>query len=255
MDCYEEIYKSICRICLKYDNNKNMVSLINDNSENIVNNYGKAVLTFTNITIRKQDYLPTFMCAKCLYLLKQAIYFKLLCESSETHLKKLAESVKKEKLKEHIVEYTMFRYYFPNECFKENKKRKIKKRCRSRKCDINNKVNENIDSTNITTENDYNETESLTDDLTEDYKILDKMESLIDTSAYKSLESENLIKVAIKSKHKTRNHLILKNRLDYKKEVEKTSLVCNICKKVLRNQLTYKHHMQRHNGCRYCINF
>ncbi|CAH0715101.1 unnamed protein product, partial [Brenthis ino] len=258
MNSYEEIYKSICRICLKYDNNKNMVSLIDNNDKNGVSCHGKAVINFANISIKKQDCFPTAMCVKCLNLLKQAIYFKLLCESSDTCLKNLSKNVEKEKLKERVVEYTMLKYYFPKECFVQNEEElaKIKpselEKCRDLKLlDINTVKEKDECSNAIIVLDNYFETESVKLNTSQDDDLLDRMESLIDTDAYKSINIENPVKIKNKLKRKLKNHISMKRRINCKKNVESVPLICNICNKELSNQHTYRHHMQRHNGCRY----
>ncbi|XP_050356551.1 zinc finger protein 334-like [Nymphalis io] len=260
MENYEETYNSICRICLNYGNKQNMVSLIDNKTNDGISCHGKAVLSFTNISIDKQDNLPSLMCKKCLYLLKQAIYFKLICESSDRCLRKFVNIVGDniERMKEKVVEYTMLRFYLPNEqLYSLNKTNKNNKR---KKCDLNSITNEIIDLS----ENKLNDETQIAGDCYDDQsdiekgkededEILDNMEKLFNTNMFTSQQK--------KTKPFKRKHLKIKRKLvkrqkmlAMQKAVEQRKnmkLICKVCNKVLANQHTYEHHMQRHNGCRY----
>nr|XP_026492040.1 zinc finger protein 836-like [Vanessa tameamea] len=259
MENYEEMYNSICRICLNYGNKQNMVSLIDNNTKDGISCHGKAVLSFTNISIKKQDSLPSVMCIKCLYLLKQAIYFKLVCESSDKCLRNFVSIVGDniEKMKEKVVEYTMLRFYLPNEQLYSSNK--IIKNKQTKNSDIISITNESgvmsekkLNDVAISADyfNDQSDIEPYKED--EDV-ILEDMEKLI---------NENVFTSSVK-KHKPfkRKHLKIKRKLVKRQkmlaiqkaiEQRKTiKLICKVCNKVLANQHTYEHHMQRHNGCRY----
>ncbi|XP_034826315.1 zinc finger protein Paris-like [Maniola hyperantus] len=262
MENYENIYNSICRLCLSYSNSKKMVSLIDKNSQDGLTAYAKAVSTFAHISFSKEDCFPSYMCLKCLYLLKKAIHFKLVAESSDNCLKKLKDSVGNdgENLKEKIIEFTMLKFYFPNECFKSEE-------TTSQCSDVNHvmgkdkKAKEYQSSNNsvddIFFDNPIPESVTEQDIAHKKDKILDEIESLIGSHTFKS-QSPITVQKQIHHlpfrKIKRLNRKLLKEQ--YKQEmgqrrIQKRNFVCNVCNRVLANKNTYDHHMQRHQGCRY----
>ncbi|XP_046972809.1 zinc finger protein 160-like [Vanessa cardui] len=259
MESYEEMYNSICRICLNYGNKQNMVSLIDNNTKDGISCYGKAVLSFTNISIKKQDSLPSVMCIKCLYLLKQAIYFKLICESSDKCLRNFVSIVGDniEKMKEKVVEYTMLRFYLPNEQFYSTNK--VIKNNQKKNSDVISVTNESIDKpdnklNDTAISADYfNDQSDIEPDKEDEDVILENMEKLINenvcTSSVKKLKPFKRKHLKIKRKLvKRQKMLAIQKAIEQRKTIK---LICKVCNKVLANQHTYEHHMQRHNGCRY----
>lgn len=262
MSSYHELFKSICRLCLEFKNSEKMISLIDNSMVDGLSSYAKAVLAFANIAIQKQDEYPTFMCLSCLGLLKTAIYFKLKCESSDNILNYIANNFSSDKhvLREKVVEYVMYKLYLPNELqINDNKV------CESKKLRRNVEVygdngettyHNDISDDNVfdTTSVHYSEKEFSTLD---GECILDKMESMFGQKHPVSTEepikpSVKRRKLRISRKHRDKQKkLLIKN----KKSISSGRLICTLCNKVLANQLTYEHHMQRHTGCRYVILF
>ncbi|VVC95402.1 unnamed protein product [Leptidea sinapis] len=112
MESPEDIYyKHICRLCLKYNKQDNMVPIFEDNS-NKLSCYGKSVLFFADIVLKKEDDFPSKMCKKCLILLKNCIRFKFSCESSNQQLESL-KNLGSGSFKQNVVEYTLFMSYCP----------------------------------------------------------------------------------------------------------------------------------------------
>ncbi|CAG9568545.1 unnamed protein product [Danaus chrysippus] len=228
-----------------------MVSLIDSKTEDGLSVYGKAVLNFAKISIDKQDCLPIAMCIKCLQLLKQAIFFKFMCESNDSCLNKLTSSGD---YKQKIVEYTMLRFYFPNENLN------TKKRVRKKEQQLQNPSEEARNEITLTCNKDRNDLKSDQDCLHSAQNesdcienVLNKMENLIDSNMCATAELGESLKRKLKRKkleNKTRRMLLIQQRVS-QKSTQVGSLVCGICNKVLANQHTYDHHMQRHNGCRY----
>ncbi|CAH2230320.1 jg2045 [Pararge aegeria aegeria] len=233
-----------------------MVSLIDDNSQDGLTPYAKAVSTFAQICISKQDGFPRNMCFRCLCLLKQAIQFKLVTESSNNCLKKLKNSVgsNSENLKENIIEYTMLKFYFPNESF--TKTRECIKEKKDSVNHIMEKDNEVLDiqfNSNTSPDDNIFDTPVLESDTEQNVSHLD----VKDTINFENLSGSNMLKSQTPSavqnvftrKNKITNRKLLLAR--QKKRRLKKNLVCNICNRVLANQFTHKYHMQKHYGYRY----
>ncbi|CAH2230319.1 jg2044 [Pararge aegeria aegeria] len=252
-----------------------MVSLIDENSPDGLTPYAKAVSTFAQINFTKQDCFPSNMCPKCLYLLKQAIQFKLVTESSDNCLKNLKVSVgdDSENLKENIIEFTMLKFYFPTEC------RKVTRECSKtkKKNEENSEVTQFIENNKNIVENQSTTNNSLDGDLFETHepeseteqnisenevKILDTLENLFSSN---DCETPNSVQVFKRKKTVAKKKCFKPQKLQYQLAIKQRSirrklpsgsrvkedLVCNVCDRVLANQLTYTHHMQRHTGCRY----
>ncbi|XP_037966681.2 zinc finger protein 37 isoform X1 [Plutella xylostella] len=105
MENREAAFNTICRICLSA-NKRDMVSLFQKNNAKVLSCYGIAVLTFAKVTIHPTDHLPTNMCQDCLFILKQAIRFKIKCEETHKTLTTIAKSQKKDKIKQEIVKHS-----------------------------------------------------------------------------------------------------------------------------------------------------
>ncbi|XP_023955077.2 zinc finger protein interacting with ribonucleoprotein K [Bicyclus anynana] len=257
MESYVNIYNSICRLCLRYNDCKKMISLIDGNSVSGLSPHAKAVLTFAKISISKEDCFPSNMCLECLYLLKQAIRFKLVTESSDNCLKNLKSSAcnDSENFKDNIVEYTMLKFYFPTESFTETGecftnmnalqeptvKQSSKKYKKHKKFQLSSSTSCMYDDVfdNYEPESD---TESTSRD---ENKVLNEFDNNID-SKIRLPTPTTVQKVFIRKKQgiKRRKLLTRENRLQ-------KDLLCNICNKILANQYTYKAHMQKHNGYRF----
>lgn len=256
MECSEETYKAICRICLNFGNSKSMVSLIDDKVRNGISYYGIAVQHFANISIDKHDNLPSVMCVKCLSLLKQAIRFKLMCESSDKSLKEMVNisGDDVEKMRGSVIEYAMFKFYFPQELkttlrhVKTNREKQNLIDSVKESNVTSEQVNDEVDSGNCFHIQSDTEKESQKED-----DLLNKMEKLIGKTSFNS--STQVTKM-FKRKHlQLKRKLLMRQKmLKIKKaneERKNKKFLCNICNKVLANQSTYEHHLQRHNGCRY----
>ncbi|OWR50857.1 hypothetical protein KGM_206570 [Danaus plexippus plexippus] len=251
METYDKIYKSICRLCLNYSVSEKMVPLIDSKNEDGLSVYGKAVLRFAKISIDKQDCLPIAMCIKCLQLLKQAIFFKFMCESNDSCLNKLIST---DDYKQKIVEYTMLRFYFPNENLN------TKKRVRKKEQQLKKPSEKTRNEVTLTCGKNNNDLKSVQDRLHSvqiesdcEENVLEKMENLIDSNVCDTIELRKPLKRKLRRKkleNKRRRMLLIQQRLS-QKNTQAGNLVCGICNKVLANQHTYDHHMQRHNGCRY----
>ncbi|XP_072946440.1 uncharacterized protein [Epargyreus clarus] len=248
METYEDIYKTICRLCLLRGDSNNMVPLIDSNSNDSLSAYGRAVKTFAHISIHKDDCFPKMMCANCLFVLKQAIHFKFKCESSETELKNVVKSASNlEVFKVRLIENIMFRQIFPEvssetrlDCSKRTKidKKKVK----------NIETSHSVPDNAINScDDDYNfdESEKPTKSEDENDNLLQTLENIVASNS-------TCIDSDYKRVKRKKRLSILKMRTK-KKKVRKQSqkLVCHICDKVLANQNTYHYHMQRHNGFRY----
>lgn len=264
MENYENIFNCICRVCLTISKSENMKSLIDDSDPSALSCFGKAIPTFAQVSYKKSDTLPRNVCQKCVYLLKQAIYFKLTCESSEKWLREVLEKDMKahtseQKIKENICQYIMYRHYFPEEYESDSKEywdsyffppktlsdlkereSKLSKTCRK------------IEKT------EHVKNESMSDDCDSDYgnnylsepaseKELSKPKSKIKKER-KSKERNGLMKNAVKFET---NKKQIKRNIRQPKPLRQRNIPCKICNKVLANRLTYDHHMQRHNICKY----
>lgn len=245
METYEELYKTICRVCLSYGNSENMVCLIDITCEDGLSCYGKAVKTFANISVDTKDSLPKNMCLNCLKILKHAIYFKLKCESSEKELLNLCKTQPKSEsnLQETIVNFLMFREFFPQESSISTSK------------EIDDRSSDFHDSF---FESDVIDNEQQTldkDSADEELDILEKMVANSSNIELKTNYKPRVKRKIYKSKQE-RKALVLQKlqqrKQQFKKRTEKPDkIICKICQKVLANQNTYKYHMQRHNGCKF----
>ncbi|XP_059044909.1 zinc finger protein 510-like [Achroia grisella] len=256
MENYENAYKDICRVCLLHKDGEKFVPLIDKTSADGLSCFGKAVLNFANISLKKDDILPSFMCQKCLLLLKHAIYFKLKCESSQKRLSVLTNKTvnsdfSDDNFKEIIVEYSMFNQYFSSEDTEEFSRSN---------CSGNSEENSVIDSypnindhCNSNDDNDFvNEEEDSGEDL------LDELDKLSDKfSSYNNVYYESHMKKKLFKRKKADQLHLARRRMQGRKRINKKipnlteKIVCKICDKILANQRTYDHHMQRHNGYKY----
>lgn len=261
MDSYENMYKTICRVCLTRNNNVRMFSLIDNSSDDGLSCYGKAITIVTDVLLQKDDKLPNMVCRKCIHLLKQTIYFKLKCESTDEELKRLInKSVNIDssdrKLEEIVCEYVMFNQYFPPKsttkpCRGDRKHKNTVSKSQLIPESDHKPYIEKVVDTEIDLEDRMYDFDDFTD---EDFKsnpkgqkdefsskvdyILETMQSLIQSDT-----KFNKIQHA-KSK--------MKRELRYRPvPVKERNLVCKICHKTLANRLTYDHHMQRHNNCKF----
>ncbi|KAM3955324.1 uncharacterized protein ACR2FA_010774 [Aphomia sociella] len=251
---YENAYNYICRVCLSYKDGEKFVPLIENTSDKRLTCYGKAVTSFANISIEKNDNLPSYMCQNCLLLLKHAIYFKLKCESSDKRLKQMSKKIVNnefhgENIKEIIVQYSMFTQYFSTESNGESSRNESSDKTEEKPGEIVTESNDDFDLHF----GDENSKDS-------DDEILDALEKMPDTfpilqNIYHKRPIKN--KLLKRSKMHINKLKLIKKRLQARKRIDKNriekseKLMCNICNRLLANQLTFDHHMQRHNGCRY----
>lgn len=265
MESYEDLYKTICRVCLSYGNKESMVCLIDKNSDDGLSCFGKAVLIFANVFIKSNDGFPQFMCQNCLKILKHAIYFKLKCESSSKRLSNLYKVHKKSgaNLKETVVDYLMFKLYFPHESATNSSSKHIERRPES--FTLENDYNSTSDSENIPVDTDSNIIIHKTTDYDSADEELNLLEKLVaKTSGIVSNSDDKLIRRKVIKRSKLQENQTSRKQSQSKKfyvgRKQKESLpekfVCKICQKELANQHTYNYHMQRHNGfkfiCEHC---
>lgn len=246
MDSYDEYYQRICRVCLSYRNNENMVCLTDVNSEDGLSFYGKAVEKFANVSIKISDDLPQSMCQNCLLMLKQAIHFKFKCESSDEDLAKLyRQHIEYDSnIREIVVDFCLFRDNFP-QAFSHNKSSsnsENKSQCTSEE------MVRNSDSNGE--ESSYENEDNLDDiDLNSADEILDQIEKHI-------LRNPKLAKDDYKLISKKKVHQNKTNTSQQKAQQSKQNTittktekhVCTVCQKELANPHTLRHHMQMHEG-------
>ncbi|XP_049881047.1 zinc finger protein 480-like [Pectinophora gossypiella] len=262
MEDYEEFYKTICRVCLSQGNSENMVDLTDTASDDGLSCYGKSVITFANIRL-KNDSLPNKMCQDCLFLLKQAIVFKKICEKSDEKLTKMVRKFDSSdvEFKEKVSQFVLFSQYFPDGFTLEtSKKNKVKLSLNK----TNEKPVKQVETNTVAEvefpnndfddflSNDYQEESNSieipeNDDLDVD-DILNRIEKIVEMKPeslnnYRKKYKQNKVKQKYKhSKQKTKQKV--------RQKVEK-DIQCKICNKVLANLYTYNSHMLRHTGCRY----
>lgn len=258
MDNYQDMYKTICRLCLSRNSTDKMVSLIDNSTDDGLSCFGKAITTLTNVLLRKNDKLPSMMCHKCYYLLKQTIYFKLRCESTDKQLKNLVniDETSYQNIEEIVCQYVMYNQYFPvksntkpstktvdpkNGVKRGNFPNKSEQNTIVQKVEIDiNMVGEQEDSDDYMDDQDNI---SNCNDKQDEYSneinnILDSIQDIINTESNFNLKQH--------TNHKIKRRLIYRAR-----PANERNLTCTICNKVLANRITYDHHMQRHNRCRY----
>lgn len=272
MNSYEDIYKTICRVCLSHSKCDNMVSLFDKNDSEGLSCYGKSVITFANVFLKFEDNLPQLMCKNCVLLLKQAIRFKFKCENSDAKLKRLMKIKRSTKQNYHeiLCQYTLFNYYFPEKSIKKSsgsihKSRptisveKLTENIINSQNINNEKVVNNINKTEKTICGNYKENNLLdyNNDTHDDQQsqeinceeneigyeddLLNKLEKMFNSDI--DISESTYINKFTRNKQK---------KLMSKSNIKKpTTFFCTTCEKVIKNRLTYKRHMQRHNGCRF----
>ncbi|KAJ8708829.1 hypothetical protein PYW08_010211 [Mythimna loreyi] len=262
MDGYENMYKTICRLCLSTSSADKMCSLIDNSSDDGLSCYGKAINIVTNVLIKKDDLLPKVICRRCIHSLKQLICFKFKCESTDEKLKNLINTSISDtsKVQEIVCNYVIYNQYFPSNSNLDSSKRKTnnKKSKKSihfikesaqkvspEKSDLEIHLDPNIElDDRIYDFDDFIDKEdfkSTVNDQQDEYSneinsILDTMQSFINSDG--------------KFSNTRRARRKLKREQRYKLGKER-NLVCKICHKILANPLTYEHHMQRHSNCKY----
>ncbi|XP_063897249.1 zinc finger protein 234-like [Helicoverpa armigera] len=261
MEGYEKMYNNICRLCLAMCNDSKMVNLIDNSSQDGLSSFGQAISIVTNVYLKKGDILPTKMCQKCVILLKQTIYFKLKCESTDKQLKVLVHKnvnidAANRNIKEIVCEYAMFNQYFPSKsnvstsCSTIKHKKPITKKKITEKQLQKDRV-EKVEVDINMDENNYD-----FDDLfdNEDDKTLlnNKQEENSDQSG----NILDTLQAMINSGTNFNNDLTkceFKREQRYYKPIppNERNIPCNICHKILANRFTYDHHMQRHNNCKF----
>lgn len=93
MSSYKNIYKRICRVCMRPCKNK-MVSLLDARNKDGLSDYGKSIQYFAKVKIKPNSELPSNMCYKCVQLLKNAIKLKLTSERTDKHMQNLLRNTK-----------------------------------------------------------------------------------------------------------------------------------------------------------------
>ncbi|KAF9415751.1 hypothetical protein HW555_006721 [Spodoptera exigua] len=238
-----------------------MVSLIDNSSEDGISSFGKAISIVTNVSIQKDDKLPTMMCQKCVYLLKQTIYFKLKCESTDKQLKQLVKKnvnsdSSDRNYKEIVCEIVMFNQYFPSALSVKPIKQKTKhKRTIKRNNNLTAKSPQQNSVKKVQIGNDFTDKMYDFDDLIDNE---DNKNNIGDQQDEYSNEINNIldtIETFIKSDTTMptqRTKRKLKREQRYKSEQRsERNLLCKLCHKILANRMTYDHHMQRHSNCRF----
>ncbi|XP_075986044.1 uncharacterized protein LOC142983098 [Anticarsia gemmatalis] len=261
MDDYDELFKTICRLCLTQSSSDKMVSLIdNSNEEDGLSCFGKAITIVTNVLLHKNDKLPNMMCYKCAYLLKHAVYFKLKCEASNQRLKQLCNlevnnELSDRDLKEKVCEYVMYNQYFPVESSPQpttsdnTNKNGLKSNSFLQKNDNETpveKVETNAQSDdNIYDFNDFIDHDDTIENNDKPEEYSDEIDNVLDTI-------QDIINTE-SSTNTFKRRKIKRQRQKYRPNIRSNerNLICKICHKILANRLTYDHHMQRHNHCRY----
>ncbi|XP_050554272.1 zinc finger protein 83-like [Spodoptera frugiperda] len=260
MDKYENMFNTICRLCLSQNSDSKMVSLIDNSSEDGLSCFGKSVSIVTNVLLQKDDKLPTMMCQKCAYLLKQTIYFKLKCESTDKQLKRLVKkSVNSDSsdpnYKEIVCEYVMFNQYFPSEISTKRTKQNSKP---NRKLKTNNFKHKSLHQNSIEKsqlDNNYADNVYDFDDFIDNE---DNKNNFGDQQDEYSKEINNILdSIEILTKSDTTMPTTQRSKRKLKREQRfksvrkmERNLMCKLCHKILANRMTYDHHMQRHNNCR-----
>lgn len=271
MENYADMYKNICRVCLKITKSEQMVSLNDDTDSNGLSCFAKAILVFAQVSYKKDDKLPQNVCQKCIYLLKQAIYFKFTCESSEKWLKNILETnlkdnVSDSQILENICQYVMYRHYFPeNNVFTTAEKRKNcspTKKCVFKQHDasktslsMNNKEINHIDY-NLNNNNRLEDSNNDSSDLEDHCNIkLEQQETKSTPMLLQVNKKEKKAKMDKEYLINTMKSIIKKKeskeKLKEQKSMKQRDIPCEICNKVLANRATYSQHMQRHNVCMY----
>ncbi|KAJ8708477.1 hypothetical protein PYW07_010602 [Mythimna separata] len=262
MDGYENMYKTICRICLSTSSADKMCSLIDNSSDDGLSCYGKAINIVTNVLVQKDDILPTSICRHCIHSLKQLICFKFKCESTDEKLKKLVNKTnsKTSNLQEIVCNFVIYNQYFPpninlepsrqkrkhkkskkNTNFKEESEQKVtpekslSEECLDTEIDLGDRI---YDFDDFIDKEDF---KSNVNDQQDEYSneinsILDTMQSFIDSDTKFTDIKQSRRK--LKQRYRTST-------------MKERNLVCKICHKILANRITYEHHMQRHSNCKY----
>lgn len=227
MEMYDNFFNSICRICLSHSNSENMVSLINNSIEDGLSCYGKAVLTFANISI-ENDCLPSMMCQNCLCLLKQAIIFKKRCEESHRRLTMLVKKWKspEAEIKEKVSQYVIFMKYFAKESVQDMPKTSTRHKLIKLKPKVTSKVEISVDRINTfedkledsfqNNSSGGEETNQKLDNTFEDEDLLlENIEKLINTQPepLTCLKKKNTQKKKLKSKLKKKKQTKSKKSL------------------------------------------
>ncbi|CAH0403308.1 unnamed protein product [Chilo suppressalis] len=276
MSTYQEIYKNLCRICLCYGKSEEMVSLTENNDKGGLSCYGKAVLSFAEISIKTNNNLPCSMCKKCLMLLKQAIYFKFRCEFSEKQLKSCLETYQSTKdigfnIEEIVIDNIIFTKYFPEECSGLTNTLSCDKSNVdfTRESDYESERNGSVFSSDHDNEKHLQDSDADSSD-----EILNLMEENIGqcgnirSTNYKNYMQHKLALrkrrqakiLAIHIKNQQIHNAIRMKRLKMKiltrSAMDKAKLFCEMCNRQFANHNTYRYHMQRHNGysyiCEHC---
>ncbi|XP_068624201.1 zinc finger protein 558-like [Battus philenor] len=203
------------------------------------------------------------MCSRCLFYLRQMIIFKRTCESSDKQLRNLknCSDFGPENLKERIVQYCIYKLFFPNDLVNESKvtdeasnqndtflssKKKLKTKHSTQHTLAENGINQNISVDEICDQ------KPRVNYMQEADRLLDAMESLNKTGPEISTDALGIRRKTLLKRRKLLKSNQIKSKTS-KINVSKPMKIfkCRICYKVLANQLTYKQHMQRHTGCRF----
>lgn len=259
MDNYDNVFKTICRICLSQSNTEKMLSLIDNSSDDGLSCFGKAITIVSNVLLQKDDKLPTVMCQKCVYLLKNAVYFKLKCESTDQKLKHLLDSyanneVSDQNIKEKLCDYVLFSQYFPSETNLEA----TNSRKQENKGEIINKLSQDIGPTSRVEKVEMNAEKSDTvfdfDDFIDNDDNIDSFNNKPEEYSDEINNILNTIQDIINTEASGtsfKRRKIKRQKQRYRIRNNERNLICKICHKILANRLTYDHHMQRHNHCRF----
>ncbi|XP_041972352.1 zinc finger protein interacting with ribonucleoprotein K-like [Aricia agestis] len=326
----EDLNKSICRLCLRFENSKKMVSLIDNTNEDGLSYYGKGVSQLSNVVINKLDPLPNNMCQNCLHLLKQAVYFKLQCEHTDKCFKNIARHHSENAdIMRAVVDfakqnfYSNYKYSFSATLEKRDTCKRSKKDCdKNNEDNLQYDTNGSMDNISVTNSHSENVGQDSIKETKSDYapiennanyiivkplqktpiskeneiKMLDVLEKVFvpkecNIPIKKLTKMPNKLKkpvvTGLRRKTNTQCDNIIKDlemlygspskdeggtvepyskdfisarrrRMKFSRNghndtqnEQKQDFKCNVCGKVLANPHTYKHHMERHTGCRY----
>ncbi|KAJ0171685.1 hypothetical protein K1T71_012448 [Dendrolimus kikuchii] len=269
MENYADIYKTICRVCLKINTSEKLERLIDDRDSTGLSCFGKAIPTFARVSYKKDDKLPQNVCQKCIYLLKQAIYFKFTCESSEKWLKNVLEhslinNLTDTKIQENVCQYIMYRHYFPAR--NDSNSTETSENCLS----ANKTVSERPDAnkTGMTCKNKEKNNKKIISRYSNLLQDCENDLSDFDDNCSNSLEENTIKSISTllpankkRKKLKEDKELLINTmksiaemkviKMRPQRGLKQRNIPCEICNKVLANQVTYNSHMQRHNTCRY----
>ncbi|CAB3225747.1 unnamed protein product [Arctia plantaginis] len=260
MDDYETVYTTICRVCLSQSSTEKMVPLIDKSDNKGLSSFGKAITIVTNVLLEKDDKLPSMMCQKCVYLLKCAVYFKLKCESTNHKLKRFINTdinndISDHNIKEKVCEYVIFNQYFSLDASYDASSSCVEKKSVDKLCNVDQEKVPSSSSNQLAEDTNSSDKiydfDSYTDDDDNIDRINDKQEYSKDINNILDTIQDIINTGTNVTTFKRQKMKRKKEKYFSKPQNNERNLICKICNKILANRLTYDHHMQRHNFCRF----